>query len=210
MSSQNMLYWSAKPVDSHAHLSSVLLALLKRWELKEAPRAYRSSQRRSESQRRSQIPKKRSQRQEGDIDCCSTRFVMHFDSAVRAAFSHALTMFPVQKPRKKIGSSRDLGSKPQALWRRVGTAPRRESASRAARTARTHRQHGGLDAHRRIGNIPPQKKNRACGARGGTTRSRPGQQQTQLLHTAWLLVRGSSKTTRFVIVVAAAGATCIS
>ena len=25
---------------------------------------------------------------------------MHFDSAVRAAFSHALTMFPVQKPSK--------------------------------------------------------------------------------------------------------------
>jgi hypothetical protein len=86
--SQSMLYWPAKPVDSHAHLSSVLLALLKRWELKEAPRVYRSSQRRSQSQRISQIPKKRSQRQEGDIDCCSTRFVMHFDSAVRAAFSH--------------------------------------------------------------------------------------------------------------------------
>ena len=107
MSSQSMLYWSAKPVDSHVHLSSVLLALLKRWELKEAPRAYRSSaQRRSESQSRSQIPRKRNQRQAGDIDCCishcSTRFVMHFDSAVRAAFSHALTVFPVQKPRMRV------------------------------------------------------------------------------------------------------------
>jgi hypothetical protein len=144
VSSQSMLYWSAKPVDSHVHLSSVLLALLKRWELKEAPRAYRSSaQRRSESQSRSQIPRKINQRQEGEIDCCSTRFVMHFDSAVRAAFSHALTVFPVQKPRKKIGSSRDLGSKPQALWRRppVGMAPRRESASRAARTAHLREPH---------------------------------------------------------------------
>ena len=52
---QGLLCWSAKPVDSHAHLSSVLLALLKRWELKEAPRAYRISQRRSESQSRSEI-----------------------------------------------------------------------------------------------------------------------------------------------------------
>ena len=76
MPSQSMLCWSAKPVDSPAHLFSVLLALLKRRKLKSPPR-YRSRQQRR-SQRGTESPKKSSQQQECDI------------------------VFPVQKPGMRV------------------------------------------------------------------------------------------------------------